>query len=127
MLVFLPKISNLYDINLINNNFQLFLNNKLSELNKQKFINIIMGKYGLLTYRGYGGQNPNCKIVSTSLKNLGGKSFVIGHTPQVNINAKCNSKLWRIDTAMSRSFGNKNYKRIQCLEIINNGQIIKII
>lgn len=123
----LPKLSNLYDIEILNNNFQLFIKNKLSPINNKKFINILIGKFGILNYRGYGIDSPNCKIISSSLKNLGAKSFVIGHSPQDKINSKCNKKLWRIDTAMSRSFGNDNLKRIQCLEIINNGQIIKII
>ncbi len=123
----LPKISNIYDINTLNNNLKLFLNNKLDINNRMKFINVMIGKYGILNYRGYGIDSPNCKIISNSLKNLGAKSFVIGHTPQEKINSKCNKKLWRIDTGMSRSFGNNNFKKIQCLEIINNGQIIKIL
>ena len=32
--------------------------------------------------------------------------IIIGHTSQDKINSKCNNKIWRIDTAMSRAFDN---------------------
>ena len=47
------------------------------------------------------------------------KRFVVGHTPQDNINSALDGKVWRIDVAMSKGMGGGN---IQVLEIIEGGR-----
>ena len=121
------KISNIYDIEKLNKIYKKFINNKYNKESMKKIVNLFLGNNGILNYRGYGYINPDCSNLYSTLGNLDGHYMVIGHTIQDKINSKCNKRLWRIDTGMSRVFGIKNIKRIHCLEILNNGQSINII
>ena len=124
---FTEKKSSIYTIPFVNNQFKLFVQNKLNKSAREKFIRMTIGENGILTYRGYGDNNPTCNKFYSAVKNLDGKFLVIGHTTQNYINSQCKNRLWRIDTAMSRSFGSQNKKRISGLEIINNGQYINVL
>ena len=58
--------------------------------------------------------------------NKGG--MVIGHSVQPNITHKCSKNLWLIDIGMSSAFHHyKNLKKVQVLEIINDGDVVNII
>ena len=49
--------------------------------------------------------------------------MVVGHTPQDRINSVCNNKIWRVDTGMSKAFGERyGDDRIEILIIHNNGE-----
>ena len=121
---FTDQKSSAYTIPYINNMFKQFIQNKLNNNAEKKFINLVLGNNGILTYRGYGKDKPPCKNFYSAVNNLNGRFMVIGHTVQPDINSACRNRLWRIDTAMSRAFGPNNVRRISGLEIINNGQYI---
>ena len=121
---FTEQKSSLYTIPNINKMFKQFIQNKFNNSDRQKFINLLLGENGILTYRGYGKEKPPCKKFYSAVGNLNGKFMVVGHTTQSYINSACKNRLWRVDTAMSRAFGPNNFRRISGLEIINNGQYI---
>lgn len=75
--------------------------------------------------RNYGQERPDCRDLYQVNKKLRIRGQVVGHTVQTEINSRCQSKLWRIDTGMSQAFGQEaNY---QVLEILNNGKKINIL
>jgi hypothetical protein len=92
---------------------------------------IIFGGNGIFWTRKYSNRNHNsddkCKTLLKTLellkidKNKGG--MVVGHTPQDRINSVCNNKIWRVDTGMSKAFGERyGDDRIEILIIHNNGE-----
>lgn len=79
------------------------------------------------------GNSPeSCAALHESIEYLKVKGMVVGHTVQPQgINSGCQGRIWRTDVAMSRSFGpgggqNKK-KKIQVLEILNNGSEINVL
>ena len=85
------------------------------------------GKYGgtrLTDYNLTGDINQD--KLNKTLMNLKAKSMVVGHTVQKRVNSLCNGKLWRVDTGMSRAFGENNKKRMGFLLILENGKKTKI-
>ena len=102
--------------------------------------NIIFGGNGIFWTRKLSGKFPNdndfsqyhsdnrCQLVDQTLRLLNVKNgkggIVMGHTPQPYINSLCNQRIWRIDTGMSRAFGDKlnDKERVQTLIIYENGK-----
>ena len=63
-----------------------------------------------------------CKDINKKLKVFNVGKIIIGHTIQQNgINSACNNKVWRIDVGMSNAFDNNNKRKIEILEILDNG------
>lgn len=122
-----PKISSAYQIPAINNMMKRYLLGKMNDKQLKTFDDVFMSDQGVLMFRGYGAIQPNCNQLLESLNNLHAEHMVVAHTPQEKINSRCKKKLWRIDVGMSRAFGQGHEKRIQCLEIINNGQHTRIL
>ena len=60
---------------------------------------------------------PDCDSLRAVLKSLGVNRMVVGHSIWPHINAACNGKVWRIDTAMSEYYGGD----IEVLEITADG------
>lgn len=49
---------------------------------------------------------PECRMLADTLRLVGAKRMVVGHTPQAGgINAACGARVWRIDTGMSKAYG----------------------
>ena len=75
---------------------------------------------------------PTFKILNENIENI-----VIGHTPQfyannMGLNSTCDNKIWRIDTGSSVAFNvfddnNMDKRRIQILEILNDGKEVNIL
>ena len=75
---------------------------------------------------------PTFKILNENIENI-----VIGHTPQfyannMGLNSTCDNKIWRIDTGSSIAFNvfddnNQDKRRIQILEILNDGKEVNIL
>jgi len=122
------KIAQKYKIVEINNLMRNYLSgNKKLEKNKA-FQELFLNNNSILWTRRFSEDKIDCSDLKKSLKSLGAKHMVIGHTPQENINNKCNGAIWRIDTGMSRAFGKRmGSERIQILEILNNGEKVNII
>ena len=65
------------------------------------------------------------------------KGMIMGHSPQFmydkGINSSLNKRLWRVDVGVSKAFGkhdsdnNGKYRKIQILEIIDDGKKIEIL
>lgn len=50
--------------------------------------------------------SAECKMLVDTLRMVGAKRMVVGHTPQAEgINGACGGKVWRIDTGMSKAYG----------------------
>ena len=77
--------------------------------------------------RDFSSPNCNISIINKTLKITNSEHMVIGHTPQIfpikGINSTHNNKIFKIDTGMSKAFGNDSNSRIQVLEIINDKKI----
>ena len=93
---------------------------------------IITGENSFFWTREFGfPKDPNyCRKVNKTLKLLNARGMVIGHSIHEKITSDCSNKLWKIDVALSRAFGNVS-KNTQCLEIIStksgNKKSIRII
>lgn len=49
---------------------------------------------------------PECQMLNETLKRVGVKRMIVGHTPQAEgINSACGGRVWRIDTGMSSAYG----------------------
>ena len=115
----------LVEINTIMRNY-LMGNKKLGST--KAFKQLFLNTNSLLWTRKYSEDRVDCKELQNTLKILGAKHMVVGHTPQNNINSKCKGAIWRVDTGMSQAFGQrKGADRIQVLEILNNGENVNII
>lgn len=126
----LPRLARKYKLYEINNMMRSYLNGNLKLENDSRFRELFENQGSLLWTRCYSEDKPNCQPLYEALNILGAKYMVVAHTPQdQGINCKCNRRVWRIDTGMSKAFGKKrnNMERIQILEILNNGRKINVI
>jgi hypothetical protein len=73
-----------------------------------------------------GNSEKSCSILNSTMEYLKVRGMVVGHTIQNGINSGCDGKIWRTDIGMSRSFG-KKHKKIQVLEIKDNGKEINVL
>jgi len=132
-----PHLAKKYEIDYINNLMKKYLNGNDKLANTKEFRELFLNNGSLLWTRRYSDESPDCKSLEETLKILGCKKMVVGHTPQNKINCKCKGNVWRVDIGMSEAFNEnisasenkkKNKKdRVQVLEIINNGEKINII
>jgi hypothetical protein len=122
-----PEISKKYSIHDLNTMLFLYLDNRMSDEIKEKFVQIISGPHGILTTREFGMDNVDCSRLNKTLANYRANHMVVGHTVQKHINSMCNHKLWRVDVGLSRAFGEKNKKRISSLLISDHGKKTKIL
>lgn len=64
--------------------------------------------------------SPECRMLHETLRLIGVKRMIVGHTPQAEgINSACSGKVWRIDTGMSRAYGGVP----EAIEITRRGSI----
>jgi hypothetical protein len=122
-----PEISKKYSINDLNTLLLLYLDNRMNDDIKEKFVQIISGPHGILTTREFGMDEVNCSRLTKTLSNYRANHMVVGHTVQKHINSMCNHKLWRVDVGLSRAFGENNKKRISSLLIHEHGKKAKIL
>ena len=99
---------------------------------KQEIRDILTGPSGFLWNRTYSsGNDPErCNKLNEVIKilNIGENGgMVVGHTMKDTITHDCNKKLWMTDVGLSEAFGRKKNinDRIEVLEIINNGKIVR--
>jgi hypothetical protein len=122
-----PEISKKYSIHDLNTLLFLYLENRMSDDIKEKFVQIISGPHGILTTREFGMDDVDGSRLNKTLANYRANHMVVGHTVQKHINSMCNHKLWRVDVGLSRAFGEKNKKRISSLLIHDHGKRTKIL
>jgi len=103
-----------------------YLNGKMKQKEEDIFYELISGDYGILTNREFGNSTVNSDRLNKTLNNMKAKCMVVGHTVQNRVNSLCNGKLWRVDTGMSRAFGENNRKRLGFLLIHDYGKKTKI-
>lgn len=61
-----------------------------------------------------------CRMLDETLRLVGVKRMVVGHTPQAEgINAACGGRVWRIDTGMSKAYGGTP----EAIEISRRGNV----
>jgi hypothetical protein len=126
----LPEHIEKYSIDDINNMVRNILlgNLKINELSIDDY-NLIFGNDSLFWNRQYSlGKDCNKLNKTLNILNIGKNGgMIVGHTIQNTINSICDNKLWMVDVGMSNAFGNKQNKndRIEVLEIINNGEIVR--
>lgn len=127
----LPQHIEKYTIEQINSSIRDILLGNISINNVDNQLeNIIFGNDGILWNRYYINNSDRCYKLNKTLEilNINEKGgMVIGHTVQNNINSVCNNKLWMADVGMSSAFGKKNddNDRVEILEIINDGKIVR--
>lgn len=122
---FLPNHTK-YSFDQINNIAKKFMLGESHLENTKAFKELFEGPHGILWTRAYSTNNPSYDNINYVNKKLGIKSIIVGHTVQEKgINSVLNGKIWRVDTGMSRAFGHR--RKIQALEILNNGEKINII
>jgi hypothetical protein len=61
----------------------------------------------------------DCAMLEASLKILGAKRMIVGHSVQSSITSRCHEKVWAVDVGMSRYYGGD----VQVLEIIDDDKI----
>jgi len=61
----------------------------------------------------------DCAMLEESLRILGAKRMIVGHSVQDAITSKCNEKVWAVDVGMSRYYGGD----LQVLEIVDDEKI----
>jgi hypothetical protein len=78
-------------------------------------------------HRKYGNET-SCPLVHDALNNWKARNMAIGHTVQSEgINSLCEDALWKVDIGMSDAFGHGQGKRIEVLEILDDGDTINIL
>ena len=120
------EISSNHNIAELNTMLDRFLNNNMDAVEVAKFTNIISGKNGILTNREFGGFQINNNRLNKTLENLKADHMVVGHTVQSKVNSTGDGKLWRVDTGMSRAFGEDNSDIKGFLLIYDYGKKTKI-
>ncbi|MCK5324979.1 MAG: metallophosphoesterase [Woeseiaceae bacterium] len=61
----------------------------------------------------------DCAMLEESLRILGAKRMIVGHSVQKSITARCDEKVWAVDVGMSRYYGGN----LQVLDIIDDEKI----
>jgi len=116
------------NISTINYLFQRWAMNYTLTNAQKTTLSGLMGTNGPLWSRIYSNNQPNCQSLMSSLSILNGNVMIVGHTPDLKIRNLCSSRLFALDTQMSRAFGLKRAKdtgepRFWALEIINGTKV----
>ncbi len=122
----LPEISKNLKIDDMNLLLLKYLNKKMDKNEEDIFYEILSGDLGILTNREFGNSTVDNEMLNKTLNNLKAKHMVVGHTVQRKINELGNGKLWRVDTGISKAFGENNRKRIAFLLIFDKGKKTKV-
>lgn len=133
----LPNHIESNSIHYINNQIRdLLLGNQDIDNISNNFRELLFGTNGFLWNRIYSGDTRSdqkkCSTLNKTLEllNVSKKGgMVVGHTPQSKISSVCDNRLWMADVGMSTAFGNKSKEidRVEVLEIINDGEIVRAI
>lgn len=128
------QIANRYSIEEINFIMRDALYGNEKHIVSSYFSELFLNDSSILWNRTYSTQNSilkekyNERMLNNVLKKYNANYMVVGHSPQpYGIMAKYNNKLFCIDTAMSKAFGNKkdDKERLHYLEINpGKGEII---
>ncbi len=126
----LPHKAKQYSLEKINEMMREYLlGNKKKD---DEIMEMVQGKESPFWTRMYssafsGNSEKACSSLNETVEYIKLKGMVVGHTVQRNgINSGCDGKIWRTDVGLSRSFGKKK-RRVQVLEIIENGKEINIL
>ena len=119
----ISKNLRIQDINLL---MHRYLNGRMKQSEEDIFFELISGDNGILTNREFGNTTINNDRLIKTLNFMKAKCMVVGHTVQNRINSLSNGRIWRVDTGMSRAFGENNKKRMSLLLIYENGNKTKI-
>lgn len=127
----LPKKAKQYNLEKINEIIREYLlGNKKQDAYEVQ--DLLQGKdspfWSRLYSSAFGGDSEKaCSSLRETVEYVKLKGMVVGHTVQPNgINSGCGGTIWRTDVGLSRSFG-KRRRRVQVLEIINNGEKINVL
>lgn len=121
-------IAKKYNLSQINNMMRLYLLGNSDKINMKVFNKLFTNENSLLWCRQMSGSNYSHPNFYKVMNIMGIKGIVVGHTPQEGgINSICNGRIWRTDVAMSNAYSLNSHDNIQILEIINNGEKIKIL
>jgi hypothetical protein len=122
----IPKVAKKYSLEKINEIARRFMSGEKSLEYTPAFQDIFEGPNGILWTRKFSKDHPNPDLINKSNSLLSSKAQVVGHTVQdKGINSVGGGGIWRIDTGMSKAFGKR--RKIQALEIINNGAKIRVL
>lgn len=122
---FLPRHTK-YNFDQINGLAKRFMLGEHKLENTRAFYDLFEGPHGILWTRSCSSDHPRRDQIKKVINLLGIKAMVVGHSVQdQGINSIVGGRVWRIDTGMSRAFGNR--RKIEALEILNNGKKIRII
>jgi hypothetical protein len=116
-----------YDLEKIN---QITSNWILGKKIKPEDFNKILGfnPKSPLWNRDFGGSEVDCNYLYKTLNFINVNHMVIGHTIQSNgVNSLCNKKLWRSDVGLSNRKSSDDIKKIEIIEIIDDGKKINIL
>ena len=120
-------IAKKYNLKQINQMMRLYLLGN-TKINRKVFNQLFNNNNSLLWCRTMSDTNYSHPNFYKILNILGAKGIVLGHTPQEQgINSICNGRIWRTDVAMSNAYGADSHNNIQVLEIINNGEKIRVL
>ena len=133
----IPKLIKKYSIKSINKIMTLYLLNLIKE-NNYIYKDIFKSKeYSPLWDRIQGlmvlnNNNNNCNDILYPLQYIYNvNNIFVGHTPNLNngINSTCNKHIWLTDYGASKSFDafRTNKKKLQVLEILNDGEQFNIL
>lgn len=130
----LPKKAKKYSLEKINELIREYLLGNINESNAD-LNDLLRSKdspFWDRTFSNYSsnkniGEGNTCNKVNETMEYLKLRGMIVGHTVQKRgINSACDGKIWRTDIGMSKAFGKKN-KKIQVLEIINDGEQINVL
>jgi hypothetical protein len=124
-----------HHVNAVNNNLhalnevtrKFLRKEELSPEEQAVLTSCVIGEQGLLWTRAYMELTHNEQVLemlmTEVLKTTDAKMVCVGHNTVSRISPLCKGKLWMVDAALSRSYGNPSF---QVLEILDNGETFRV-
>jgi hypothetical protein len=125
-----PKKAKKYTLEKINELIREYLLGNING-NTRELNDLLQSRESPFWDRTFSNRSSNepktCSVLNETIQYLKLRGMVVGHSVQRGgINSGCDGKIWRTDIGMSKSFGKRN-KKIQVLEILNDGKEVNII